>query len=216
MANKITTEILVIILNKVQSLQDFYSSLLVNQFWCKVTILIFWELTLGRECSTKDKKLRKNVLCIRTYISCMDRCTFLDCFELTEVSKKFTKMFHYYSSSIGSILKFLGAARVFQKLESLTLIIRIGYEKICPLYESLTLSRSFFEAISQKETLKILCLKYVYLSDFQEFIKKILKRANTNLRNVCLDLYPTIPFETFLVILNNRTKITELSLNKLT
>src|SRR4051812_46467361 len=76
MTNKVPTEILIKILNNLlpsasNSTQDLYSSLLVNRFWCKVTIPILWELTLGQECHT-DYKLKKNALCIRTYISCMD------------------------------------------------------------------------------------------------------------------------------------------------
>ena len=72
MATKISTELLIMILNNVQSTQDLHSSLLVNRIWCKVTIPILWELPLGQECFTDIKKLRKKALCIRTYISCMD------------------------------------------------------------------------------------------------------------------------------------------------
>ncbi|CAG8559781.1 8980_t:CDS:1 [Diversispora eburnea] len=72
MANKIPTEILTKILNNVQSTEDLHSSLLVNRIWCKVTIPILWELLLGQECCTDDKKLRKKALCIRTFISCTD------------------------------------------------------------------------------------------------------------------------------------------------
>src|SRR6185295_3913877 len=71
MATKIPAEILIKILNNVQSTQDLYSSLLVNRIWCKVTIPILWELPLGQEYRSTDK-LEKNALCIRTYISCMD------------------------------------------------------------------------------------------------------------------------------------------------
>src|SRR6185436_8058330 len=67
MATKILTELLIMILNNVQSTQDLYSSLLVNRIWCKVTVPILWELAFGQEC-TDEKK----ALCIRTYISCMD------------------------------------------------------------------------------------------------------------------------------------------------
>ncbi|CAG8492435.1 137_t:CDS:1 [Diversispora eburnea] len=75
MATKVPTEILIKILNNLQSspsTQDLYSSLLVNRIWCKVTIPILWELPFGRECFGYDKKLSKKALCIRTYISCMD------------------------------------------------------------------------------------------------------------------------------------------------
>ena len=76
MATKISTELLIMILNNLQSTQDLYSSLLVNRIWCKVTIPILWELTLGQEYRWMDynynEKLRKKALCIRTYISCMD------------------------------------------------------------------------------------------------------------------------------------------------
>ncbi|CAG8575554.1 8861_t:CDS:1 [Diversispora eburnea] len=75
MATKIPTEILIKILNNVQSshsTQDLYSSLLVNRIWCKITIPILWELTLGQECCMDDEELSKKALCIRTYISCMD------------------------------------------------------------------------------------------------------------------------------------------------
>ncbi|CAG8498141.1 10674_t:CDS:2 [Diversispora eburnea] len=75
MATKISTELLIMILNNVQSTQDLYSSFLVNRFWCKVTVPILWELPLGQECCTDDKKLRKKALCIRTYISCMNTHT---------------------------------------------------------------------------------------------------------------------------------------------
>ncbi|CAG8615346.1 1249_t:CDS:1, partial [Diversispora eburnea] len=53
----------------VQSTKDSYSSLLVNRFWCKVTIPILWELPFGRYAK---HNLKKKALCIRTYISCMD------------------------------------------------------------------------------------------------------------------------------------------------
>ncbi|CAG8580552.1 4252_t:CDS:1, partial [Diversispora eburnea] len=72
MATKIPTEILIKILNNVQSFgstKDLYSSLLVNRNWCKITIPILWELPLGQECHADDKELRKKALCIRTYIS---------------------------------------------------------------------------------------------------------------------------------------------------
>ncbi|CAG8524894.1 10589_t:CDS:1 [Diversispora eburnea] len=71
MATKISTEILIMILNNVQSTQDLYSSLLVNRIWCKVTMPILWELPLGQE-YRRVEKLRNKALCIRTYISCMD------------------------------------------------------------------------------------------------------------------------------------------------
>ncbi|CAG8606169.1 4626_t:CDS:2, partial [Diversispora eburnea] len=80
MANKVPTEILIKILNNLQSssksTRDLYSSLLVNRIWCKVTIPILWELPFGQNCSTKTdtdyKKLNKKALCIRTYISYQD------------------------------------------------------------------------------------------------------------------------------------------------
>ena len=73
MATKISTELLIMILNNVQSTKDLYSSLLVNRIWCKATIPILWELPLGQEhCCKDDNKLRKKALCIRTYISSMD------------------------------------------------------------------------------------------------------------------------------------------------
>ena len=72
MATKILTEVLIMILNNVQSTRDLYSSLLVNRIWCRATIPILWELTLGQECCMDDEKLRKKALCIRTYISSMD------------------------------------------------------------------------------------------------------------------------------------------------
>ncbi|CAG8590146.1 1881_t:CDS:1 [Diversispora eburnea] len=71
MTTKISTELLIVILNNVQSTQDLYSSLLVNRIWCKVTIPILWELPFGQEYCT-DYKLEKQALSIRTYISCMD------------------------------------------------------------------------------------------------------------------------------------------------
>ncbi|CAG8548239.1 2299_t:CDS:1 [Diversispora eburnea] len=71
MASKIPPEILIKILNNVQSTQDLYSSLFVNRIWCKVTIPILWELPLGQEYRSTEK-LKKKALCIRTYISCMD------------------------------------------------------------------------------------------------------------------------------------------------
>ncbi|CAG8534234.1 6904_t:CDS:2 [Diversispora eburnea] len=76
MTTKVPTEILIKILDKVQSsrsTQDLFSSLLVNRIWCKVTIPLLWGLPLGQEYRcTDDIKLRKTALCIRTYISCMD------------------------------------------------------------------------------------------------------------------------------------------------
>src|SRR5688572_24804301 len=78
MATKIPTEILIKILNNLQSssrsTQDLHSSLLVNRIWCKVTIPILWELPLGQECflDVEDNNLTNNTLCIRTYISCMN------------------------------------------------------------------------------------------------------------------------------------------------
>src|SRR5437899_2372822 len=73
MATKISTELLIMIINNVQSTQDLHSSLLVNRIWCKVTVPILWELALSQEYGWKDyKKVGKNALCIRTYISCMD------------------------------------------------------------------------------------------------------------------------------------------------
>ncbi|CAG8524853.1 10587_t:CDS:2 [Diversispora eburnea] len=76
MATKIPTEILIKILKNFKSsgsTRDLYSSLLVNRLWCKVTIPILWELPLGQNYYWWDrKKMRKNALCIRTYISCMD------------------------------------------------------------------------------------------------------------------------------------------------
>ena len=50
MAAKISTELLIMILNNIQSTQDLYSSLLVNRIWCKVTIPKLWKLPLGQEC----------------------------------------------------------------------------------------------------------------------------------------------------------------------
>ncbi|CAG8498161.1 10675_t:CDS:1 [Diversispora eburnea] len=71
MANRISTELLIMILKNVQSshsTQDLYSSLFVNRIWCKVTIPILWELPFGQETVFYEKK----ALCIRTYLSCMD------------------------------------------------------------------------------------------------------------------------------------------------
>src|SRR6185436_15385698 len=70
MATKIPTEIVIKILNNVQSTQDLHSSLLVNRAWCKITIPILWELPLNKEYGHTSS--RKRALCIRTYISCMD------------------------------------------------------------------------------------------------------------------------------------------------
>ncbi|CAG8502508.1 8225_t:CDS:1 [Diversispora eburnea] len=72
MATKISIELLIMVLNNVKSTQDLYSSLLVNRFWCKVTIPILWEIPFGHECRMGYIELRKRALCIRTYISCMD------------------------------------------------------------------------------------------------------------------------------------------------
>ncbi|CAG8645899.1 3925_t:CDS:2, partial [Diversispora eburnea] len=52
---------------------------------------------------------------------------------------------------------------------------------------------------------------YTYQGCPQEFIKKILETANTNLRNIFLDLHPTIISEIFSTILNYCKKITELT-----
>ncbi|CAG8495613.1 2598_t:CDS:2 [Diversispora eburnea] len=71
MATKIPTEIIIKILNNVQS-EDLHSSLLVNRIWCKVTIPILWELILDHEYYSIN---RKTSLCIRTYISCMNTQT---------------------------------------------------------------------------------------------------------------------------------------------
>ncbi|CAG8458227.1 8690_t:CDS:1 [Diversispora eburnea] len=81
MATKIPTEILIKILNNnAKSSHDLYSSLLVNRFWCKVTIPILWKLPLGQKYHQVgqpwklkwSEKVWKKALCIRTYISCMD------------------------------------------------------------------------------------------------------------------------------------------------
>ena len=71
MATKISTELLIIILNNVQPTRDLYSSLLVNRTWCKVAIPILWEQTLNLG-FIEDRKLERRSLCIRTYISCLD------------------------------------------------------------------------------------------------------------------------------------------------
>ncbi|CAG8492526.1 142_t:CDS:2 [Diversispora eburnea] len=303
MANKISTELLITILNNVQSTQDLFSSLLVNRIWCKVTIPILWELPLGQEYRIETdidyEKLKKKALCIRTYIS-LHRRFYMSCFN--------------FNDSIGSILKLPGASKVFKELESFTSII-IKRDK--PLYESLALicnnilnmelffhciprmepltkllsvqkrlenlsitdnnlvkqldiNSIFWAIISLKETLKSLrlisvnfysfkrelspigqftslqklyvengngfleseCLflassftqlnsfhytHSVYVKDTypQEFIIQILETANTNLKNICLELNSTITFDIFSAILNYCTRITELTLYNL-
>ncbi|CAG8536950.1 2841_t:CDS:1 [Diversispora eburnea] len=376
MATKVSTEILIMILNNVQSTQDLHSSLLVNRYWCKVTIPILWKLPLGQEYCTNDKKLRKKALCIRTYLSCMNtssrtlltqfgldlsssppqatfnypsftrkfiinnlvnfislysqqiiigynctsnykkstrskkifreicklimnRCSFLDYFELASVPEKFSIN---YSDSINSIFKLPGAPKVFKKLESFIFEYYEGsFNELCeplklicdnilnmdlklssqdqvqPLarfinvqkrLENLSIVTNYLDChlllwgiISQKETLKSLRLEsvglnwkssigqfislqelyirncglhkseslsfassFTQLSSFhyfhssnpykysQEFVIKVLETANTNLKNICLDLHPTITFDTFSAILNYCTKITKLTL----
>ncbi|CAG8482908.1 1065_t:CDS:2 [Diversispora eburnea] len=49
----------------------------------------------------------------------------------------------------------------------------------------------------------------------QEFIIKIFETANSNLRNIYLELYPEITFDSFSAILNYCTKITKLTLPNL-
>ncbi|CAG8502528.1 8226_t:CDS:2 [Diversispora eburnea] len=294
MATKISTELLIMILNNIQSTQDLYSSLLVNRIWCKVTIPILWRLPFGQEYFKELRK--KKALCIRSYISCMDvqartllikngfdlslsppqatfdypsfthkfiinnltckliinRCSFLDYFKLARVPENFSKIFLNYSGLIGSILNLPGASKVFKKLEGFALKIK-NYEPICPLYESLTLicdnilnmdlklssnnsvellakligvqkrlenlsisarhvdcGLLLWNIISQKETLKSLHLYSVMYP--QEFIKKILETASTNLRNIRLELNNTTTFDIFSPISSYCTKITELAL----
>ncbi|CAG8452147.1 8168_t:CDS:2 [Diversispora eburnea] len=340
MATKISIELLIMILNNVQSTQDLYSTLLVNRLWCKVTIPILWELPFGQDC--KDNlNLRKKALCIRTYISpqqinfpyhddnnsrvlfreictlIVNRSSSLDYFKLARVPVHYSRIFNNYVDLIGSILNLPGAPKVFKKLEIFASMIRDDDDqRINPLYESLAIicnnilnmdlkinSYSYsrlqliaklisaqkrlenlsivdncslghdeygsilWAIISQKETLKSLRLKdmafyyfkrksspigqfsslqELYIEDCcgldepdslffassftqlnifhlrlnfkmcsQEFIIKILETANTNLRNICLDLDSTIPFDTFSTILNYCTKINELALPNL-
>ncbi|CAG8439147.1 4382_t:CDS:1 [Diversispora eburnea] len=49
----------------------------------------------------------------------------------------------------------------------------------------------------------------------QDFIIKILETVNTNLKNLCLDLFPSITFDVFSAMLNYCTKITNLTLYQL-
>ncbi|CAG8537496.1 7841_t:CDS:2 [Diversispora eburnea] len=128
MATKISTEILIKILKNVKSsrsTQNLYSSLLVNRIWCKVTIPILWELTLGQEI-WMGYEVEKKSLCIRTYISCMK----------TQARTSLIQNGFDLSESIISILELPGAPKVFKKLESFTSKI----ENICPLYKSIALN----------------------------------------------------------------------------
>ncbi|RHZ77963.1 hypothetical protein Glove_168g18 [Diversispora epigaea] len=141
-------KILLLILNNVQSpssTQDLYSSLLVNRIWCKVAIPILWELPLCNEYYfMEDKMMRRNALCTRTCISCMDtqartlltqnginlsqavfdygkliinRSTLLDHIQLTEFPNIFSINF-LNNDLICSILKLPGALKIILDLQS--------------------------------------------------------------------------------------------------
>ncbi|CAG8497269.1 11184_t:CDS:1 [Diversispora eburnea] len=60
--------------------------------------------------------------------------------------------------------------------------------------------------------LSSLHLRYLYYMYPQEFIIKIFETANTNLKNICLELYRIISNDIFSAILSYCTKITELTL----
>ncbi|CAG8490840.1 4294_t:CDS:2 [Diversispora eburnea] len=61
MTTEISTEISIIFLNNGQSTQALYSSLLGNRIWCKVTMPILCELTLGQEYCWCDNEVDKKV-----------------------------------------------------------------------------------------------------------------------------------------------------------
>ncbi|CAG8655079.1 8992_t:CDS:1, partial [Diversispora eburnea] len=84
------------------------------------------------------------------------------------------------------------------------------YIEYCLLYKSDSLFfASLFTQLSSFHYIYSIFSLNVYS---QEFIIKILETANTNLKNICLDLFLTIPSDTFSTILNYCTKITELNL----
>ncbi|CAG8644630.1 8340_t:CDS:2, partial [Diversispora eburnea] len=140
--------LLIMILNNVQSTrstQDIYSSLLVNRFWCKVTIPILWKLPLGQD------YILKKELCIRTYISCMNTqartLLIQNGFDLSSSPPQAT--FNYPSFTHKFIVnnldyfifkysqQIIGVPKVFKKLE--TFVSAISDELLRPLYESLAL-----------------------------------------------------------------------------
>ncbi|CAG8443099.1 6109_t:CDS:2 [Diversispora eburnea] len=180
MATKVPTEILIKILNNLQSssqsTQDLYSSLLVNRIWCKVTIPIIWGLPFGQKCSTKTdtdyKKLKKKALCIRTYISCMDA-------QLPDAPKVFNKL-ESFTSELNWLCESL--ALICDNILNIDLISCLDSQEqlLAKLIstqkrlENLSISSAkpeslFFEAIiSQKETLKNLRLKKLNFHCFRE------------------------------------------------
>ncbi|CAG8458190.1 8688_t:CDS:2 [Diversispora eburnea] len=159
MATKIFIELLIIILNNVQSTQDLYSSLLVNRLWCKVTIPILWELILCQDLDKMNyKKIRKNALFIRTYISCMDNQSrtllIQNGFDLSSSPpqatfdypsfthefrvENFAYFISVYSQKIIGSDQLPGASRVFKKLETFVSETK-NDDLIGPLYKSLAL-----------------------------------------------------------------------------
>ncbi|CAG8524873.1 10588_t:CDS:2 [Diversispora eburnea] len=165
-----------------RSTRDLYSSLLVNRLWCKVTIPILWKLPLGQKYNWRnDKKLKKNALCIRTYISCMDTQarTFtyskwnLESFTSTIGNDYICSLYESMRLICDNILnmdltlnsysqvKLLIKLISFQKrLENLSIVVNAYLDLDC---------NSLFRAIiSQKETLNSLRLKSVNLNRVEE------------------------------------------------
>ncbi|CAG8502572.1 8228_t:CDS:2, partial [Diversispora eburnea] len=96
---------------------------------------------------------------------------------IAEVPENFEKSFSNYSSSICSILKLFGVPKVFKKLEG---------SKMC--FGLLGLDcLTFASSFTQLSRFYYFYLKYAG-SCPQEFIVKILETANTNLKDIHLDL----------------------------
>ncbi|CAG8598134.1 9478_t:CDS:2, partial [Diversispora eburnea] len=201
MTTKIPTEILIKILNNVQSsrsTRDLYSSLLVNRIWCKVTIPILWELPLGQECYMHDERLMKKALFIRTYISLQ---------LLSKLIGGQKRLEHLSIAGNG----YLDYNSLFWAI-----ISRKETLKSLRLY-SVNFTHCLFLASSFTQLSGFHCtyLKFAAPKYSQKFIIKILEAANRNLKSIHLDLYPIITFEIFSAILNYCTKIEELTLHNL-
>ncbi|CAG8452008.1 8157_t:CDS:2 [Diversispora eburnea] len=210
-----------------------YSSSLVSRVWCKIAIPLLWELPFGQECCTDNKnKLKKKALCIRTYISCMDTqvrtLLIQNGFDLSSVQKRLEilSIGSNYNLDYNSIFSAIISQKETLKSLRLRQVEFFHFEwNSLPFDQFISLQELYIEdcyGLFNSDCLFLASL-FTQLSSFhykykrgtypQEFIIKIFETANTNLKNIYLDLHPTISFDT--AILNYCTNITKLTLLKL-
>ncbi|CAG8501278.1 3239_t:CDS:2 [Diversispora eburnea] len=252
METKISKETLIIILNNLKpfrSTQDLYSSSLVNRNWCKVAIPILWESTLSQECYARTLLTQNRFdLSSSPPQATFDYPSFARKLRIDnllpgipEVFKKLESFIteDYYDGLICQLCEPLKL--ICDNILNMSWKLNSNYQvkllanliSVQKRLENVSIVNSgyfghdllFLAIVSQKETLKSLCLKNLCYNRFAEnlppigkftslrelYMKNCFELCNSNGLSLALS-FTQLNLCPFSAILNYCKKITDLTL----